>query len=163
MYRLLISGGRDLPEAEIVWVPLWQLLHQKKAIIVIHGGCPSGADLYAHEWFELPGQAFNRKSRMYESESEYLAIEEAHPANWGLHGKSAGPIRNQEMVDTKPDALFAFPTPASQGTLDCIARAWVAGIKTYIWHYLDIGRYRLLTDEEGERLARKKLKWGCGV
>lgn len=165
MYHLLVTGGRDLPEAEIVWVPLWILLHQKKSIIVTHGMCESGADYYAHEWFQLPEQSFNRDRRLYEPKVEYLAIEDPHPALWNVHGKAAGPIRNQEMVDTdpKPDCCFAFPTPKSSGTLDCIARCWVAGIKTYIFHHLDVGQFHILTDEEGEHLARKKLHWGCSV
>lgn len=160
MYRVLVTGGRDLPEAEIVWLPLWILLHQREAIIVTHGANPRGADLYAHEWFTLPEQAFNRARRRLEPAVEYLALEDPHPASWELHGKTAGPIRNQEMVDTKPDIVFAFPTPKSEGTLDCIARAWLKDIPVYLWHHIDIGRYHKMTDTEGETMARRKLGWG---
>jgi hypothetical protein len=47
-------------------------------------------------------------------------------ANWELHGKAAGPIRNQEMVDVGADLLIA--SPGGVGTADCVARARRAGI-----------------------------------
>lgn len=159
MYRLLITGGRDLPEAEIVWVPLWNLLHHQHSIIIVHGDCRTGADMYAHEWLKLPGQPWNRSRRAYESKIEDLALEEAHPADW-RKGKAAGPIRNQEMVNAGADACYAFPTPASRGTYDCMARCWMRDIPVYVWHHLELGRYHRYTDAEGEALARKKLGYG---
>lgn len=162
MYRLLVTGPRDLQGAEVIWLPLWMLVHAKKSIIVEHGACPTGADLYAHEWIELPGQPWNREHRNYEPKEQCLALEDPHPANWGKYGKAAGPIRNQEMVDVDPtpDACFAWPSPDCRGTLDCMARSWVKGIPVYIWHYLEPGRYRLMGEEEGEQLARRRLGWG---
>lgn len=161
MYRVLVTGARDLPEAETVWLPLWILLHQKQSIIVSHGANPAGADLYAHEWFELPEQTFNRKRRAHERKVEYLAIEDPHPPDYNK-GSYAPNIRNQDMVNLEPSAVFAFPTPKSQGTLDAMARAWVRDIDVWIWHYLQIGSHRKMTDIEGERLARNKLGWGNG-
>lgn len=158
MHRLLVSGGRDLPEPEIVWLPLWIALHRVGAMIVMHGDCLSGADLYARQWFGLPGQTFNRPPRRYEPKVEYLAVEERHPAQWDRYGKAAGSIRNQEMVNADPDVCYAFPTPRSQGTLDCMARAWVRGVPVYVWHHLDPCQApRQLTDAEGEKLAKRKL------
>jgi len=160
MYRILVTGGRDLPEAEVVWLPLWMLLHRKRSIVVVDGACPTGADLYAHEWVTMPEQPWNRGRRNYEPKVEHLALEEEHPAAWSLKGKSAGPLRNQEMVDSGADACFAFPTPKSRGTYDCMARCWCKGIPVYVWHHLDLGRHRRLTDAEGEELARKFLGYG---
>jgi acyl-CoA synthetase (NDP forming) len=49
------------------------------------------------------------------------------PANWKKHGKSAGPIRNQLMLDVgKPDLVIAFP--GGSGTADMIRRARKAGV-----------------------------------
>lgn len=160
VYRILITGGRDLPEAEVVWLPLWMLVHRKHSIIVVHGACPTGADLYAHEWLELPGQQWNRGHRRYEQKVEYLALEEAHPADWNGKGKAAGPIRNEEMATLGADCCFAFPTPASKGTLDCMARCWMKSIPIFVWHHLEPGRHRRYTDAEGEALARKVLRYG---
>ena len=50
------------------------------------------------------------------------------PAEWDKYGVSAGPIRNQKMIDEgKPDLVFAFP--GGRGTTDMIRRAAVAGIR----------------------------------
>ncbi len=50
------------------------------------------------------------------------------PALWGRHGKAAGPSRNQEMVDEKPDVCLAFVLPGSRGTWDTVNRCKRAGI-----------------------------------
>lgn len=42
------------------------------------------------------------------------------PAQWGQHGKKAGPIRNKEMA-TEADALLAFWDGVSSGTAHMIA------------------------------------------
>lgn len=164
MYRILVTGGRDLPEPEIVWIPLWLALHQHRDLIVTHGDAPHGADSYAHQWFEMPDQPFNRSPRRYERYEEYLAIEQRRPADWKDRslGKHAGNVRNQQMVDMNPmhDVVYAFPTPKSSGTLDCMARAWVRGITVVIWDHLTPCVSRVLKEDEGEQLARRRLHWG---
>jgi len=162
MHRLLVTGGRDLADAEVVWTPLWMAIHKQEQMILVHGACESGADLYAHEWIELPGQQWNRRPLTAQEKMHRVArlvVEERHPADWTRLGKAAGPIRNQEMVDAGADMVYAFPTPASRGTLDCMARAWVRGIPIFVWHHLDLGRHRQLTEAEGEKLARHRLHW----
>jgi predicted Rossmann-fold nucleotide-binding protein len=50
------------------------------------------------------------------------------PANWPKHGKGAGFIRNQQMLNEgKPDLMIAFP--GGKGTADMIEKAIKAGIK----------------------------------
>ena len=58
-------------------------------------------------------------------------VVEAYAANWLLHGNSAGPIRNQRMVDLRPVANVCVGAPLgkSPGTRDCMARARKAGIR----------------------------------
>jgi len=52
-----------------------------------------GADMFAHNWAEVVG----------------IPIEE-YPANWKEFGKSAGAIRNQQMLkEGKPNLVIAFP------------------------------------------------------
>lgn len=53
-------------------------------------------------------------------------------ADWSRHGKAAGPIRNQDMVDQKPDHCLAFVLPGSRGTWDTVNRCKKAGIPVTI-------------------------------
>ena len=54
---------------------------------------------------------------------------EAHPAQWDVHGKAAGPIRNKKMVDLGADLMLAFPRGQSRGTRGCMKLAAGAGIE----------------------------------
>ncbi len=90
---------------------------------IIHGDCPRGADALADTWREVPG----------------LHID-PHPANWDKHGRSAGPIRNREMLKEKPDLVIAFTDDleSSRGTKDCVTEAGRLGIP--VWHLRHVGR-----------------------
>lgn len=58
------------------------------------------------------------------------------PADWGTHGKAAGPIRNQQMLTFgKPDLVFAFHHDIrnSKGTKDMVARAKKAKVPGRIY------------------------------
>lgn len=78
---------------------------------IIHGACSSGADDFAGNW---------ARRRLIE--------ETRFPADWKSHGKPAGPIRNQQMIDEgKPDLVVAFP--GGRGTADMVAKANRAGVE----------------------------------
>jgi hypothetical protein len=55
-----------------------------------------------------------------------------HRADWKKHGKAAGPIRNQEMLDKHPDIClvlaFSWNLSESKGTADMVRRATKKGI-----------------------------------
>ena len=55
-------------------------------------------------------------------------------AKWDKHGRSAGPIRNREMLDLKPKLVIAFHAhlDASKGTKDCVTEAKKRGIKVEV-------------------------------
>ena len=57
----------------------------------------------------------------------------AYPADWKKLGKAAGIIRNQTMIDSKPDILLAFPLPSSRGTYDAINKAHKADLGVWVY------------------------------
>lgn len=80
--------------------------------VVVHGAA-AGADTVA-------GVVAKRRGL------EVLAC----PANWVQYGKSAGPIRNRQMLDHQPAFVLAFHADleASRGTKDCVDEAVRRGI-----------------------------------
>lgn len=79
--------------------------------VVVVSGCARGADILALNW----------------AATNWCPTLE-YPADWLKHGRAAGPIRNQQMLDEgKPDIVVAFP--GGRGTADMIARARKAGIE----------------------------------
>jgi ABC-type sugar transport system substrate-binding protein len=56
------------------------------------------------------------------------------PADWEKHGKRAGPLRNQEMVDAGAEFVIAVHRSLawSRGTGDLVRRALAAGIPVYL-------------------------------
>jgi hypothetical protein len=78
---------------------------------VIISGAATGADTAAIDWAVV-------------NWCQFLEF----PADWKKLGPSAGPIRNQRMIDEgKPDLVLAFP--GGTGTADMVRRAKAAGIK----------------------------------
>lgn len=109
--RVIICGGRDFNEAESAWRGLDLLDHDMKILTVIEGGA-TGADRIGRGW------AVARNKNV-------ITV----CADWDAHGRAAGPIRNQRMLDEyKPDAVLFFP--GGRGTTDMVRRAKTAGVKT---------------------------------
>lgn len=100
--RVLITGSRHWQHKGMVK----RAILQSEATVIIHGGA-SGADAIA------------------DSVGKALGLEVIScPANWRDHGRSAGPRRNQAMLDDhRPDLVLAFPLPDSRGTWDMVDRA----------------------------------------
>ncbi|MDT0442347.1 SLOG family protein [Streptomyces johnsoniae] len=116
--RVLVTGSRDWPRPQTVYMALWGLHRDTGgALLVVHGACPTGADSAASEWC--------RATR--------CGTEEKRPADWEKWGKSAGPIRNQRMVNDGADVCLAFIKDNSRGATGCAGMAFAAGIDTRIW------------------------------
>lgn len=132
--RVLVCGGRNfgymlrgVTRCTMAWYEqedrikkerklLTETLDRLSPTAIIHGAA-RGADELADIWAER-----NSVERM------------AFHANWYPRGrsggldKSAGPIRNQRMIDEgKPDLVLAFP--GGTGTADMVRRARAAGIE----------------------------------
>ena len=109
--RVLVCGGRDFNDREFVDIVLSRI-HAETPITVIITGMARGADRLGSLW------GHDRELRVID-----------FVADWERHGKAAGPIRNQRMLDEgKPDMVVAFP--GGRGTADMVDRARRAGIPT---------------------------------
>lgn len=133
--RVLITGSRDFIDtpvnAELMYQALSVPLHpvvdthgtfirpawSPEHVTIVHGGA-RGAD-----------QLAGRIAR------ELGFVEEVHPAQWEVHGRKAGPIRNQYMVELGATCCLAFPVGLSQGrsrgTAHAMAAARRAGIPVH--------------------------------
>ena len=116
--RIIVTGSRDFTDDDLVNEALSDLFERyidHSEFVLVHGGA-RGADTLASLW------ASHLK--------KYGVREEAHHADWGLHGRAAGPIRNKAMVDKGADLVVAFYKAGSGnvGTKNCVAQAVLAGI-----------------------------------
>lgn len=119
--RVIVTGTREEFNPNMLFIQLsfaeqWAM-YDAEEFVVVHGGCPTGADKYASEWVKLYSRA---------------AKEEVHLANWNQYGKKAGPLRNQKMVDLGADLVMAYPKGESRGTRGCIKMADKAGLKVMV-------------------------------
>ena len=57
------------------------------------------------------------------------------PADWSKYGRSAGPIRNIQMLDMKPDIVLAFhdDLERSKGTRHTVTEAMRRGIHVIVY------------------------------
>ncbi len=99
---ILITGSREWTNGRRI---VERLLQEPDGTVIIEGGAMGADSFAAHAAMAL---GFKR-------------IEVR--ADWGKYGKSAGPIRNRQMLDMKPDLVLAFCKNRSRGTMDCVNEA----------------------------------------
>lgn len=110
--RVIVCGGRDLTDRFYVRDAL-DRFHQVHGITCVIQGGAKGADRLAYEWA-----------------ADRMIMVHNEPADWQTHGKKAGPMRNQRMIDEhQPNAVIAFKGGA--GTADMVRRAKQCGIPVY--------------------------------
>lgn len=104
--KVLICGSRAWNDPRPIWKLLEYLADSEYEYEIIHGAAP-GADTIAGFVAEALGLRVT-----------------SIPADWSRYGKAAGPFRNQQMLDLKPDRVVAFRMPGtSRGTDDMILKA----------------------------------------
>ncbi len=108
--RVLVCGGRNNPDSRRVHYELDRLAnaHPRRRLIVVAGGA-QGADARAETWPSIR-----------------RAATVTFRAQWSKFGRSAGPRRNQAMLDYGIDIVLAFP--GGRGTSDMVRRAEAAGV-----------------------------------
>jgi hypothetical protein len=63
-----------------------------------------------------------------------------YEADWSTYGRAAGPIRNQQMLEERPNLVLSFHDDllSSKGTKDMVKRALKAQIQVH--HYRSDGK-----------------------
>ena len=117
--RVLVCGGRDYDNREELYAGLdwidcsWEGPGTFGPITVIISGHARGADSLAEQW------AKDREVSL-----------DIYPAEWDVYGKSAGFMRNQQMIDEGlPDLVVAFS--GGKGTMNMIKLSNQAYIPLY--------------------------------
>lgn len=115
--KVIIAGGRDFDKGQVAIDAILEFQDTYGKITEIVCGMAKGADMmglnYGRIW-EIPVKEF--------------------PANWDLHGKAAGPIRNSEMANYA-DGLIAFWDGKSRGTKNMIDNAKLKCLKIMVIKY----------------------------
>jgi hypothetical protein len=109
---IAVTGGRHYLDTGTVFCTLDDE-HKLGAIsLLVHGNCPTGADMLCVKWADRNGVKHTWAK---------------YSADWKLHGKSAGPKRNKAMLENEqPQKLIAFP--GGRGTGNCVVEANRIGI-----------------------------------
>lgn len=122
--KVLITGDRDWTDEFPIDAIIAGLLSlaSPEPLILLHGKA-RGADRLVDQWKSCAGVDVR-----------------PFPADWDRYGRSAGPIRNRQMLNEEPDLVVAFhdDLDESKGTKDCVAEAARRGIP--VWHLRHVRR-----------------------
>jgi hypothetical protein len=116
MMRVVIFGSRHWKDYQMI---LRVLTAMSDRVSLVIGGEAEGADLLGKKAAKALGLPYS-----------------GFPADWEKHGKSAGPIRNQEMIDqAMPTLGLAFHEDPylGKGTKDMFERCLKAGIPVRVF------------------------------
>ena len=120
---ILISGYRNYTDYDAFKSVLDKHTKDiKQPIKIIHGGA-TGADALAGRYA-----------------TEYKHDVQVFPADWRKHGNAAGPIRNAEMLQQKPDVCVMFMHADSKGTKNMLklCKAHKKMYPNFQWVVVDI-------------------------
>ena len=115
--RVIIAGGREFDDYEMMEEEMDCLYGKLHSQIVVVSGTARGADSLGERW----------------GKENQLSIE-SFPADWSKYGKSAGYRRNAEMANHS-DILIAFWDGESKGTKHMIDLALGKGLLVQIVSY----------------------------
>lgn len=111
--RVLVCGSRYWTDQTLIFRRLRKF---PKWTVILHGAA-KGADSIAGRIARQLGMRV-----------------EVYPAKWESYKRGAGPVRNQKMLETKPDLVLAFhdDLASSRGTKDMLSRAEAVGVPVEI-------------------------------
>lgn len=118
--RILVAGSRAFDDRDLLYMILNEKVPVNRiGLDTIIQGFSKGPDRMAYDWAR-----FRR-----------LDIETYLP-DWRKHGKAAGPIRNKEMIYSKPDLVLIFygPYGETRGTKNTEDLAREAGIPVEVYY-----------------------------
>jgi len=113
----IVTGGREFARAWIVREVLDFVTGPRPATLLV-GDCPTGVDAYARDW-----------AQEAQANGNPVTVR-VFAADWAGRARSAGPIRNQKMVDAGADMCVVFLAEKgdNRGTRDTARRAEKAGM-----------------------------------
>ncbi len=117
MFRVIIAGGRDFDDYNLLKSTMDRFLSKITSEICIVCGMARGADLLGERYAKEKGYVVHR-----------------FPADWETFGKVAGFVRNEEMAQNA-DALVAFWDGDSHGTQHMIKTAKRYKLKIRVKRY----------------------------
>jgi hypothetical protein len=113
--RIIIAGGRDFHDYEMVKKACDKYTKDKYKSIEIVCGMAKGADTLGKKWGEDNGYDIAK-----------------FPADWNKYKNAAGPIRNKQMAEYG-NVLIAFWDTKSKGTKNMIDTARDLGLEIVIF------------------------------
>lgn len=120
--KVLVSGGRDFDDMELMFHVLDEINERYKIKKIIQGFA-KGADRLAHVWA--------RQRKVKSTYKKYQVTD----VMWKKQGKKAGHLRNKKMLDEEsPDLVLCFPT-GGPGTKNMIKQCKEGG-----YNYLIVRR-----------------------
>jgi len=108
--RIMVTCSRTWRRWSLARRVLTQVYALYPDAVLVHGDCPKGDRQLAGIWQSLGGR------------------DEPWPADWDRYGDAAGPIRNAEVITTRPDMLLAFVHNRSRGASGTVQLARSAGV-----------------------------------
>ena len=117
MFKVIIAGGRDFSDYDLLKVKMNRILSNIADEIVVISGTARGADSLGEK---------------YATEMGYKL--EKYPANWNKYGKRAGYLRNEQMADVA-HACVCFWDSKSKGTKHMIDLANEKKLKLRVVKY----------------------------
>lgn len=124
MFRVIIAGGRDFDDYQLLKATMDKLLCNITDEITVVCGQAKGADTLGEQ---------------YAMEKGYTI--DYYPAQWKLYGKRAGYLRNEQMAQNA-DALAAFWNGESRGTNMFLPMNgtpdWIARVEPLRFEYKEV-------------------------